>query len=150
MTPGQTDTELVCRHLAALDGALVQLRRHAGKPIALLRADLDEQWAVERGMQVCAQNCVDIATHLAAKAGQNPTDYASALDALVPMGILNPVFAARFRSVAGFRNLLVHGYLEIDLVRLHQALNEHLEDFIEFAACIRSAVAKPPSAHSRA
>ena len=81
--------------------------------------------------------------------GLNPTRTAL-LDALVPMGILNPVFAARFRSVAGFRNLLVHGYLEIDLVRLHQALNEHLEDFIEFAACIRSAVAKPPSAHSRA
>jgi len=52
MTPGQTDTELVSRHLAALDGALAQLRRHAGKSVALLTADLDEQWAVERGLQV--------------------------------------------------------------------------------------------------
>jgi len=80
MTPARRDEQLVRRHLEALDGALAQLRRHAGHPLALLRTSLDEQWAVERGLQVCAQNCIDIATHLAASAGHSPTDYASAID----------------------------------------------------------------------
>lgn len=124
------------------DGALAQVRRHAGRPLAILSTDLDEQWAVERGLQVCAQNCIDIATHLAASAGRNPTDYASAIDALVPMGILDPAFTARFRAVAGFRNLLVHGYLEVDLSRLHQLLNERLEDFAEFAARVQDSLRK--------
>jgi uncharacterized protein YutE (UPF0331/DUF86 family) len=140
MTPVQRDDQLVGRHLAALDGALAQLRRHAGHPIALLSSSLDEQWAVERGLQVCSQNCIDIATHLAASAGHNPTNYASAIDLLVPMRILDSAFAARFRSVAGFRNLLVHGYLEVDLSRLHKLLNERLEDFEEFAARVRGAL----------
>ncbi len=140
MTPVQRDHQLIRRHLAALDGALSQLRRHVGRPVALLMAELDERWAVERGLLVCAQNCIDIATHLAASAGQNPTDYASAIDALVPMGILDPTFATRFRAVAGFRNLLVHGYLEVDLSRLHHLLNERLDDFVEFAAHIRAAL----------
>ena len=142
MTPLQKDEQLVRRHLSALDGALAQVRRHAGRPLALLSTDLDEQWAVERGLQVCAQNCIDIATHLAAGAGHNPTDYASAIDALVPMGILDPAFATRFRAVAGFRNLLVHGYLEVDLARLHHLLNERLEDFAEFAARVRNTLSE--------
>ena len=137
MTPVQRDEQLIRRHLAALDGALAQVRRHAGRPLALLSTDLDERWAVERGLQVCAQNCIDIATHLATSAGHNLTDYASAIDALVPMGILDPDFGARFRAVAGFRNLLVHGYLEVDLSRLHRLLNERLEDFVQFAAQVR-------------
>jgi uncharacterized protein YutE (UPF0331/DUF86 family) len=140
MTPVERDHQLVRRHLAALDGALAQLRHHAGRPVALLTADLDERWAVERGLLVCAQNCIDMATHLAASAGHSPTDYSSAIDALVPQGILDPAFAARFRGVAGFRNLLVHGYLEVDLSRLHQLLNERLDDFVEFAARIRAAL----------
>ena len=36
-------------------------------------------------------------------------------------------------DVAGFRNVLVHGYLEVDLARVHAVLNERLLDFAEFA-----------------
>jgi uncharacterized protein YutE (UPF0331/DUF86 family) len=61
MTPVERDDQLVRRHLAALDTALAQLRRHAGKPVALLASNLDERWAVERGLLVCAQSCIDIA-----------------------------------------------------------------------------------------
>ena len=78
MTPVQRDLQLVRRHLAALDVALAQLRRHTGGPISLLTASLDERWAVERGLLVCAQNCIDVATHRAASAGQSPTDYSAA------------------------------------------------------------------------
>jgi len=137
MTPVEKDDQLLFRHLAALDLALAQLRRHAGRPLALLSTNLDERWSVERGLQVCAQNCIDIATHLTASAGQNPTDYTNAIDALVPMGVLEPAFAARFRAVAGFRNLLVHGYLEIDVPRMHQLLNQRLGDFEEFGLRVR-------------
>jgi uncharacterized protein YutE (UPF0331/DUF86 family) len=140
MTPVERDDQLVRRHLAALDTALAQLRRHTGKPVALLASNLDERWAVERGLLVCAQSCIDIATHLAASAGHNLPDYASAIDALVPMGILEPGFAAQFRTVAGFRNLLVHAYLEVDLSRLHLLLNARLDDFVQFASCARAAL----------
>ena len=34
------------------------------------------------------------------------------------------------------RNILVHGYLAVDIDILHRLLNERLDDFIEFAACI--------------
>ena len=47
---------------------------------------------------------------------------------------LTPIeFARRFRGVAGFRNVLVHGYLEVDVARLHRVLSEQLDDFVAFA-----------------
>lgn len=132
MTPGVTDSRIVRRHLIALRRAIEELERHTGKPIAALE-DWDELSAVERGLQLAAQNVLDIATHLVAGAGRDVADYASAIDTLAELGILDREFAAKFRSVAGFRNILVHGYLEVDLEIVHQVLNTRLAEFSAFA-----------------
>lgn len=133
MSPGQLDPMLVRRHLAALDRAVQQLRLHSGRSQEAL-GNLDEAWAVERGLHICVQNCLDVATHLAAAAGRDVPDYATAIDRLAEIGALPGDFARRFRGVAGFRNVLVHGYLELDPALVHGALNERLEDFRTFAA----------------
>jgi uncharacterized protein YutE (UPF0331/DUF86 family) len=92
----------------------------------------DAAWVVERGLQLRAQNSIDIATHLCAAAGEDAPDYASAIDALSRLGVVPPEIAASFRAVAGLRNVLVHGYLEVDLGQLHAVLNQRLPDFEEF------------------
>lgn len=135
MSPGAADATLIRRHLAALDAAVRQLRRHSGKSVDALR-DLDEAWAIERGLQICVQNCLDVATHLVAAAGRDVPDYATALDRLADLAVLPQDFAARFRAVAGFRNVLVHAYLEVDLGHVHRVLNERLEDFVAFAGFV--------------
>lgn len=134
MSPGLIDAALVRRHLLALDTALRALRAHTGRPIEDLRSDIEEAWIVERGLQLCAQNCLDVATHLAASAGHDVPDYTSAIDLLLKMGVLSADFVRRFRGIAGFRNILVHGYLAVDPQILHTLLNQRLDDFIEFAA----------------
>jgi uncharacterized protein YutE (UPF0331/DUF86 family) len=80
MSPGQ-------RHLLALDEAVRQLGRHAGRPVSALLADPDERWTVERGLQLCAQNVLDVVTHLAASGGRDAPDYASAIDVLGELGM---------------------------------------------------------------
>ena len=133
MSPGQADPAVVRRHLLALDEAVQNLRRHAGRPLTALQTDPDERWTVERGLHLCAQNALDIATHLAASGGHDAPDYASAIDALGDLGALPGDFARHFRAIAGFRNVLVHGYLHVDVSRLHQLLNAGLDDFADFA-----------------
>ena len=133
MSPGELDVAVVRRHLLALDHALPTLRRHQGRPIDALRSDRDERWAVERGLQLSTQNVLDIATHLAASAGRDVPDYATAIDHLAEMGILPASFTHRFRGVAGFQNVIVHGYLDVDLEVVHRVFNERLDDFAEFA-----------------
>ena len=71
-------------------------------------------------------------------------DYATAIDHLAETGILPARFADRFRGVAGFRNVIVHGYLEVDLEVVHRVLNERLDDFAEFAQRVNEHLADRP------
>ena len=105
MSPGRADPSVVRRHLAALREALANLRRHSGSTPQMLRADMDLRWTVEHGLQLCAQNAIDIATHLATAAGLDAPDYASAIDRLTGMNVLPAAFGARFRRIAGFRHV---------------------------------------------
>ena len=133
MSPGGVDLAVVRRHLLALDSALATLERSRGLTATELAADRERLWVVERGLQLCAQNALDAATHLAATAGRDVPDYASAIDRLAELGILPHGFAARFRAIAGFRNVLVHGYLDVDLRVVEEMLATRLDDFREFA-----------------
>jgi uncharacterized protein YutE (UPF0331/DUF86 family) len=139
---------VVRRHLLALDEAVQQLRRHTGRPVSVLETDLDARWTVERGLQLCAQNALDLATHLAASAGRDTPDYATAIDALGELGVLPGDFARRFRGIAGFRNVLVHGYLGVDIGRLHRMLNVELADVTQFAEFV-DAYMREVERHSR-
>lgn len=136
MTPGRVDEAAIRRHLLALDEATQVLRRHRGDSVERLRQDVENQWVVAHGLQLCAQNALDISTHVAAGTGRDVPDYASALDVLGQLGVLPPDFVSRFRGVAGFRNVVVHGYLDLDLRTLHTLLNERLDDFAEFARLV--------------
>ena len=136
MTPGRVDSTVVHRHLLAMQMALQKLQRHRETTIPELQVNSDRLWLIERGLQLVAQNALDIATHIAAAAGFDSVDYATAIDRLATMGVLSPEFTMRFRGIAGFRNVLVHGYLEIDLALVHRVLTERLSDFIDFASAI--------------
>jgi uncharacterized protein YutE (UPF0331/DUF86 family) len=133
MTTGKVDPIVVRRHLAALREALAGLSKHAGRSAQELAANSDLRWAVERGLQLCTQNVLDIATHIAAAAGLDAPDYASAIDRLVEIAVLPAEFAARLRRIAGFRNVLVHGYLRVDLKIVEEVLAERLPELEQFA-----------------
>ena len=136
MTPGCADRLVLERHLVGLRRTLAGVRRHAGVTPQALTADADRRWAVERGLQLCAQNALDIASHIASKTGLDPTTYGAAIDCLVEAQVLPAPFGARFRGIAGFRNVLVHGYLDIDLDLVARLLAESLDDFETFAGHI--------------
>ncbi len=138
MSPGEIDVEVVRRHLAALRESLQMLSTRRDLSLDELDTDTQKRWMVERGLQLCAQNALDIATHIAASQGRDVPDYASAIDELGRLGVLSREFVREFRSVAGFRNVLVHGYLEVDLGVLTTLLHDRLGDFESFAVGIET------------
>ena len=142
MTRGKIEREIVRRHLIAIDEAVGHLRRFRIESPEALAADQAARWAVERGLQVCAQNALDVSTHVVAGAGRDAADYTTALDELARLGVLPPEFAARFRGIAGFRNVLVHAYLDVDIDRVYALLGERLDDFAEFARHIEAYLAR--------
>jgi uncharacterized protein YutE (UPF0331/DUF86 family) len=142
MTLGQTDPVVVRGHLAALREALANPQKHAGRTAPELRSNADLRWTVERGLQLCAQNVLDVATHIAAASGLDSPDYSAAIDRLAELSVLPADFAARLRPIAGFRNVLVHGYLQVDLTVLENVLREKLPQFEEFARHVEARLAR--------
>lgn len=134
MTKGRPDPEVIRRHLAALREALGHLGAYSGRTAAELQASAELRWTVERGLQLCVQNALDIATHVAAASALDSPDYATAIDRLAELAVLPAEFAARLRPMAGFRNVLVHGYLKVDLAIVERVLRESLSDLEAFAA----------------
>lgn len=90
----------------------------------------------ERNLQVAAQACIDIANHIIADRGyRTPQGYAESFSVLAEEGILSGRLADKMKMVAGFRNILVHDYLEIDNKIVYSNL-KHLGDFKEFASSV--------------
>lgn len=146
MTSGTPDAQLLRRHLLALDAALTRLTRHASITKNAYLADPELQWAVERGLVICAQNGLDIAAHITASAGIDSGDYASSIDGLAPLGVLPAAFASQLRPLAEFRNVLVHAYLTVDPLQVHQVLTQRIPELRAFAAHIEHYLAASPSA----
>ncbi|MDI6819927.1 MAG: DUF86 domain-containing protein [Candidatus Hodarchaeaceae archaeon] len=90
--------------------------------------------AIERNFQVAIEAALDTAEVIISEEGfEKPEDYRGAILELGRGGILPPEFAERFAPAAGFRNILVHGYAEVDIKKLHELLLEGPKDFDEFA-----------------
>ena len=71
MGPGEVDVQVIRRHLAALRESLEVLAARSGVSLEELDADTELLWVVERGLQLCAQNALDIATHIVASRGRD-------------------------------------------------------------------------------
>lgn len=90
----------------------------------------------ERNLQIAAQACIDITNHIIADKGyRTPQGYADGFAVLQEEGIISLDLAEKMKLVAGFRNILVHDYLEIDDKIVYASLQK-LQDFKEFAESV--------------
>ena len=125
--------------LGRLELLMLGLPDRVGSPLSInaLREDLqvshEKVWAVEHGLQTSIQIVLDIGNHLLADLGENNLeDYSSVLVRLGTSGILPIEFADKIRPMAGFRNLLVHEYAEVDLKEAYRMLRDPLGNFEDF------------------
>jgi uncharacterized protein YutE (UPF0331/DUF86 family) len=132
-----THGEVIDRHLRDLEQMVAQLQRHQGRSLDELRADQLLSLAVERALQRAIQNLLDISIHLLSGAGINDwDDYRGAILKLGEAGVVPREFAERISGMAGLRNILVHGYLEVEIDKIWEILHHHLDDFRTFARYI--------------
>jgi len=93
--------------------------------------------AVERNFQLAIESAIDIGEIIISEKGfERPEDYRSVFLILGRQGIIPMDFAEDFSIAAGFRNVLVHIYEEIDSSLLDVFLTKRLDDFDKFAKYI--------------
>ena len=77
--------------------------------------------------------CIDISTHIvAAKMFGRIEEYREIFHMLGLRGVLDKDLALRLEDMAGFRNLLVHRYGNIDNLRVLEIIKNDLDDVLLF------------------
>ena len=87
----------------------------------------------ERYLQLAIQAVLDISNHIVADMQLSlPADNRQLFEVLAKHKVFSAPLAKKLISMAGFRNVLVHEYLEIDRRRVYRALKDDLGDFEKF------------------
>ncbi len=91
----------------------------------------------ERYLQLAIQCVLDISNHVVADLRLNlPSDNRELFQMLANQRILSPSLSKKLTAMAGFRNILVHEYLEIDRRRVYGVLKNSLGDFETFIRAV--------------
>ena len=115
---------------------MAQLRALARPEV--IRTDVREERFVEHTLQIAIQAALDVASHVVSddRLGE-PESNRELFDLLVRAGKLPESLSGTLRDMAGFRNVIVHGYQDVDLGVLEDVLANHLDDLLAFVAAIR-------------
>lgn len=121
-----------------------RLRVHAGVDRAALRADDVRLAAVKYGFVVLIESVLDVAHHLLASELWGPAETgADAVRLLARHGVLDAGTGERMAGAVGFRNVLVHGYAEVD-DDLVVANLDRLDDVQQFVDQVREWASRQP------
>ena len=135
-------SETILRKLNFMSRCIKYLKSIDPKTVNL-ESDYEKRSAVERNFQLAVESAIDIGEIIISEEGfERPPDYKSVFLVLGRHYILPEDFAQRFAPYAGFRNVLVHMYEEVDLGILEEFLTERLGDFEEFAGYVLEYVEK--------
>ena len=134
-----TDRDLLLKRLAFIDTCVVELKTLARPD--LLATDVRERRFVEHTLQLAIQSALDAASHIISERSLGePLTNREVFERLVGDGWLAAEQVPALRDMAGFRNVLVHGYTAVDLGIVRRVLEQHLDDLTRFTASVRARV----------
>ena len=102
-----------------------------------LKEDIIRYWGIERGIHICIESVIDIANILISSSEvEKPSTYRDTILVLSELDIIPKSFSKDLAKMAGFRNILVHDYINIDEEIILDILNNKLDDFMKFTKYI--------------
>jgi len=144
------DTNLVAAKLRELAERIERVRKHCPSAAADLAADLDALDLVSFNLMLAVQACADLASHLISDEDWPPAGtYAEAFQRLHEHGVLSRDTAAILGRATGLRNVVAHGYAEVDPELIHGAAVHGLGDLERFSREVSAWVEGRPGVCSR-
>jgi uncharacterized protein YutE (UPF0331/DUF86 family) len=132
-----TDRDLIAKKLAFVETCVRDLRVLA-RP-AQLAHDIREERFIEHTLQIAVQAALDVASHIISdeRLGE-PRRNTELFTLLARHGWLSDELAALMRRMVGFRNVVVHGYGDVDLGIVRDIVEHRLDDLLAFVAAVRA------------
>ena len=132
-----TDSELVAKKLSEIEGYVRELRTIANP--GRIKTDVKEERFAAHTLQLAIQAALDVASHIVSdeRLGE-PRTNRELFTLLDQHGWIEASLSQNLQNMAGFRNILVHGYQKLDLAILVDAVQNRLDDLNVFAVAIRA------------
>lgn len=133
------DRDLVLKKLAFIETCVQELRTLAR--LELLDRDVREERFVVHTLQVAVQAALDVASHVVSdlRLGEPETNR-QLFELLRRAGWLPDRLAATMRDIAGFRNVVAHGYEAVDLRIVRDIVEHRLGDLLDFVTAVRGRI----------
>jgi uncharacterized protein YutE (UPF0331/DUF86 family) len=126
--------EAVEKRLKELDEILKELDKHRKVDLETLRGDVGQRWIIERGLIAAATIVFDVADHiLAGHFGVYAETYEESLGILKDRAVISEELYQNIKGLGGFRNILVHRYLDINPDEVFESFQKGLVVFPAFA-----------------
>lgn len=108
------------------------------KPHEIL-SEIRERRFAEHTLQIAIQATIDVASHIVSdeKLGE-PATNSQLFEILAQAGWLQAPQADRLRKMAGFRNVLVHGYAAVNPAIVRDVVENRLGDLLDFVVTLRT------------
>jgi uncharacterized protein YutE (UPF0331/DUF86 family) len=132
-----TNRDLLEKKLSFIERTLRELRAEADP--ARIERELREQRFVERELQLAIQAALDVASHIVSDERlEEPTTNAALFAILARHGFVPAELSPALERMAKFRNVLVHGYVDVDPAIVRDVVENHLGDLDAFVTAIRT------------
>jgi uncharacterized protein YutE (UPF0331/DUF86 family) len=132
-----SDTTLIDKKLAFIETCVRELRELPR--LERLGIDIRETRFVEHTLQVAIQAALDVASQIVSLRRLGEPDTNRALfDLLHRAEIIGEPLAEKLYAMVGFRNILVHGYQEVDVAIVEDIVRNHLGDLTAFVDAVRA------------
>jgi uncharacterized protein YutE (UPF0331/DUF86 family) len=132
-----TDVDLLEKKLAFIETCVRELRQ-LSQP-ERIAYDIREERFVAHTLQMAIQAALDIASHIVSdgRLGE-PRTNRELFDLLQRHHWLSSTLTETMRKMVGFRNIVVHGYQNVDPTIMRDIVENRLDDFLAFTAAIKS------------
>ncbi len=132
------DEEGVIDHLRELNESLKDWERYQSISLEELHTDRDKRNMVLHAMLISIQSVIDIANHIIADKGlRKPSTYRESFEILYEERLIPKVLSDRLSDLAGFRNILVHIYLRLDIDAVYEVLQRDLSALKEYERAVK-------------
>jgi len=124
--------EVIRKRLQKLDEYLATLRGMQSYSLEEFIGDAEHYGSAERFLHLSIEITLDIGNHLVADLGLGEVNwYSDIVYALEEKKYISEELREKWIRMVGFRNILVHEYLEVDRKIVYDVVQNHLQDLDE-------------------
>jgi len=126
--------EVIRRRLQKLDRYLEILREQQRYSLEAFLADPERYGSTERFLQLAIETLIDMGNHVIAQSAMGSVDSYRDIPALFAQhGYIDQATMENWIKMIGFRNVLVHEYVELDRETVYRVLQHDLKDIAELS-----------------